>query len=119
MDVDARLRELYGAFNARDLDALLGAMTADVVWPNAWEGGRLHGCDAVRDYWTRQWAQIDPQLELLAIAERPDGRFAVSVRQVVRSRSGELLSDSEVVHVYKLRDGLIAGMTVERWTGSE
>jgi ketosteroid isomerase-like protein len=119
MDVDTGLRDLYAAFNARDPDTLLGAMTDDVDWPNAWEGGRVHGRDAVRDYWTRQWAQIDPQLELLTITERPDGRFAVSVRQVVRSRSGELLSDSEVVHVYELRDGLIAGMTVEGPTGSE
>ena len=94
-------------------------MTDDVDWPNAWEGGRLHGRNAVRGYWTRQWAQIDPQLEPLAITKRPDGRVAVSVRQVVRSRSGELSSDSQVVHVYELRDGLIARMTVEEPTSSE
>lgn len=117
MDVNARLRRLYGAFNARDLDALLAAMTPDVDWPNAWEGGRLRGGDAVRGYWTRQWAQIDPKLELLAITSRPEGRVSVRVRQVVRSLSGDVLSDNEVIHVHELRDGLIARMTVEQPPG--
>jgi hypothetical protein len=113
MDADARLRTLYSAFNARDMDALVTAMTDDVDWPNAWEGGRLRGRGAVRDYWSRQWAEIDPRLELLAITELADGRVAVRVRQVVRSLTGEVLSDGQVVHVYELRDGLIARMTVE------
>src|SRR5205085_3557006 len=38
------------AFNAREIAAVLGAMTEDVDWPNAWEGGRLRGKEAVRDY---------------------------------------------------------------------
>ena len=113
MDESAQLRSLYDTFNARDLDGLLAAMTGDVDWPNAWEGGRLHGRDAVREYWIRQWAQIDPQLELLAITEQLGRRYAVSVRQVVRSLSGELLGDREVLHVYELRDGLIARMTLQ------
>ena len=33
MDVDAGLRDLYGAFNARDLDALLGAEDALLFEP--------------------------------------------------------------------------------------
>ena len=119
MDEGARLRSLYDAFNARDLDALVAAMTDDVDWPNAWEGGRLNGRDAVREYWIRQWAQIGPRLELQAITGRPDGRFAVTVRQVVRSVSGESLGEGEVVHVYDLRDGLIARMTVEEPPASE
>jgi ketosteroid isomerase-like protein len=32
------LRATYEAFNARDIDAVLRHMTADVDWPNAWEG---------------------------------------------------------------------------------
>ncbi len=113
MNTPDQLRSLYEAFDARDLDALLTAMTPDVDWPNAWEGGRLRGRSAVRDYWTRQWEQIDPRLEVLAISLLPDGQFAVRVRQVVRSRAGEVLSDGEVVHVYELRDGLVARMTVQ------
>ena len=55
------LRSLYQAFNKRDIDAVLAAMSEDVDWPNAWEGGRVHGKQAVRAYWTRQWQEIDPK----------------------------------------------------------
>lgn len=51
---------LYAAFNARDIDTVLAAMTSDVDWPNGWEGGRIVGHDDVRDYWERQWAAVDP-----------------------------------------------------------
>jgi hypothetical protein len=105
---------MYAAFNARDIDAVLAAMTEDVDWPNAWEGGRVRGQEAVRAYWTRQWAEIDPRVEPISIAARPNGAVAVDVQQVVRSLDGELLSDGRVVHVYGLRDGLVARMDVEQ-----
>ena len=83
MDTEQRLRELYDAFNARDVDAVLNAVTDDVDWPNAWEGGRIHGKPAMRSYWTRQWAEIDPRVEPVEVAERDDGRVAVAVEQTV------------------------------------
>jgi ketosteroid isomerase-like protein len=43
MNVEPQLRSPYVAFNARDIDGVLAAMTEDVDWTNAWEGGRLHG----------------------------------------------------------------------------
>ena len=46
---EERLRSLYQAFNARDVDTCLAAMTPDVDWANGWEGGRVVGRDAVRD----------------------------------------------------------------------
>jgi hypothetical protein len=108
-----RLRELYAAFNARDIDALLAAMTPDVDWPNAWEGGRVAGREAVRDYWTRQWAAIDPHVEPLGIAERPDGRVAVDVRQIVRGLDGAVLAEGRVRHVYAFSGDLVSRMDVE------
>ena len=54
---------MYAAFNERDIDGVLDAMTPDVDWPNGWEGGRVLGREAVRDYWSRQWAQIDPRVD--------------------------------------------------------
>jgi hypothetical protein len=51
MKADRRLRSLYAAFNARDIGSPLTALADDVDWPNAWEGGRLRGTAAVRDYW--------------------------------------------------------------------
>src|SRR5918999_6313094 len=67
------LRDLYDAFNARDVDTCLAAMTPDVDWANGWEGGRVVGRDAVRDYWQRQWAAIDSSAEPTDVSERPDG----------------------------------------------
>jgi ketosteroid isomerase-like protein len=42
------LRRTYDAFNARDLDTALALMQQDVDWPNAIDGGRVRGHDAVR-----------------------------------------------------------------------
>jgi ketosteroid isomerase-like protein len=113
MNADELLRSMYAAFNARDIDGVLAAMTEDVDWPNAWEGGRLVGHEPVRDYWTRQWAAIDPHVEPMEIGPRADGRVAVEVRQRVRDLHGEVLSDGNVVHVYEMRSGLVARMDVE------
>jgi ketosteroid isomerase-like protein len=106
------MRALYTAFNARDIDAALAAMHPDVDWPNAWEGGRVHGHGAVREYWTRQFAAIDPHVEPRSITRTEDGRIAVEVHQVVRSPAGEVLADRTVTHVYALRDGLVERMDV-------
>jgi ketosteroid isomerase-like protein len=113
MEHEQTLRSLYDSFNARDVDTVLAATAEDIDWPNAWEGGRVRGHHAVREYWRRQWAEIDPHVQPLAITKRPDGQLAVAVRQAVRSREGVVLSEHEVVHTYEMRDGLVARMTVE------
>jgi hypothetical protein len=117
MNTEENLRSLYDAFNARDIDRTLAATSEDVDWPNGWEGGRERGQTAVRAYWERQWAEIDPRVEPVSIRTRPDGRIAVDVHQVVRDRQGELLSDGRVVHVYEIRDGLIVRMDIEEPSG--
>ena len=48
VDAEPLLRELYDAFNAHNVDLLLGELSPDVDWPNAWEGGRLHGHHELR-----------------------------------------------------------------------
>src|SRR5215212_8934783 len=105
------LRRTYAAFNARDIDAVLAVMHPDVDWPNAWEGGRVHGHDQVRDYWTRQWAEIHPTVEPTEIAA-PDarGRIAVTVDATIRNPAGDVLDEHTVVHRYELRDGLVVRM---------
>jgi hypothetical protein len=106
------LTGLYEAFNARNVDAVLAAMADEVEWPNAWEGGQLRGKAAVRAYWLRQWSEIDPHVEPVAITTRADGTVAVDVDQVVRELDGTIVSESRVVHVYAFRGGLIASMHV-------
>ena len=113
MSREARLAELYRAFNARDVDAVLAAMTDDVRWPNAWEGGRLAGRDQVRAYWRRQWQEIDPTVEPIGFEAREDGRVAVRVRQTVKTLDGAPLDDREVLRVYRFDGELVVEMEVE------
>ncbi len=103
----------YRDFNARHIDAVLARMQADVAWPNGWEGGYVHGHEQVRDYWTRQWAVLDPHVDPVEIRTEADGRVKVIVHQVVHDREGNLLADTMVRHVYSLRDGLIERMEIE------
>ena len=58
-------------------------------------------------------AEIDPHVEPLSVSERADDSLALSVKQVVRSSDGELLGGGEVVHVYRIRVGLIARVDAE------
>jgi organic hydroperoxide reductase OsmC/OhrA len=112
------LRELYAAFNARDVDAVLAALAPDVDWPNVLEGTRAVGRDAVRTYWTGQFAQMDPRVEPLAFSEMPDGRIAVDVHQIVRDLDGAVQADNLVIHTYTLGpDGLVARMDAEHAPG--
>jgi ketosteroid isomerase-like protein len=110
---EATLRSAYRAFNARDIDAAVELMHPDVDWPNAWEGGRVIGRAAVRDYWSRQFTAMSSRVEPLGFAEEADGSITVHVHQVVHhARTGELISDSRVRHRYRLEDGLVVRMDV-------
>ncbi|MGA7523583.1 MAG: nuclear transport factor 2 family protein [Acidobacteriaceae bacterium] len=104
------IEQAYSAFNSRDIDGALARMTEDVSWPRASEGGRVVGKEEIRAYWTRQWREFDPHVEPLAIAEGDGGKVRVRVHQVVRSLQGDVLSDSEVLHILTVSAGLIAAM---------
>lgn len=107
------LRSAYRAFNARDIDAAVELMHPEVDWPNAWEGGRVVGQAAVREYWNRQFAVIFSHVEPEGFTEEPDGSVTVDVHQVVHDAgTGELISDSRVRHRYRLSDGLVVRMDV-------
>ena len=109
-DTKTVIEQAYSAFNKRDIDGALALMTEDVSWPKASEGGKIVGKEEVRAYWTRQWAEFDPRVEPLAITEEAGGKIRVRVHQLVKSLQGELLSDSEVLHVFTMNSGLIAAM---------
>ena len=107
------IRTLYDAFNRRDIDAVLQHLADDVEWPNVLEGRTLHGRDAVRDYWTRQFEAIDSQVTPRSLDWEGE-RLVVLVHQHVRdAATGAELSNGEVRHVYEFRDGKIARMTVQ------
>jgi hypothetical protein len=112
-DLETRLRRLYDAFNARDIDTVLGAMTPDVDWPNGMEGTREIGHDAVRAYWLRQWDMIEPHVEPVGFSERPGGHTAIEVHQVIRDLQGNVLNDRTVRHVYEFDGELVSRMDIE------
>ena len=112
-DATETIEQAYSAFNLRDIDGALALMTEDVNWPKASEGGKIVGKEEIRAYWTRQWAEFDPYVEPLSITEGDGGKIHVRVHQLVKSLQGDVLSDSEVLHVFTMRGGLIAGMHLE------
>ena len=109
-DTKTLIEQAYSAFNKRDIDGALALMAQDVSWPKASEGGKIIGKEEIRAYWTRQWGEFDPHVEPLAITEGDGGKVRVRVHQLVKSLQGEVLSDSEVLHVFTVNTGLIAAM---------
>ena len=115
MDDDVeRLARIYDRFNARDIDGVLTMLTDDVAWANGMDGGHVHGHEAVREYWTRQWAMINPHVEPVSFRRIADGAIVATVRQSVRDLAGEPLQgqshglkDKVVEHIFHLRDGKI------------
>lgn len=101
------LERLYDHFNSRNMEAVLAAMHRDIVWANGMEGGHVHGHDGVRDYWTRQWAMIDPRVEPVSFSPGAHGATVVEVHQIVRDLAGNAVSDKMVGHIFRIEDGLI------------
>ena len=113
MDRRVRLRQLYAAFNARDIDGALTGMTEDVDWPNGWEGGYVKGHDEIRAYWTRQWEAVDSRVEPVGFTDRANGDVEVRVHQTGQDAAGTVLFDQHVLHVYAYRGELVERMTIE------
>jgi ketosteroid isomerase-like protein len=120
-DQDTRtIKRIYECFNARDIDGVLAALADDVAWANAMEGGHVHGREAVRDYWTRQWAMVSPHVEPVAFHPKADGAIAVDVIQTIHDLNGQPLQgqshglkDKTVVHVFHIEGGKITRFDVE------
>ena len=103
------IRRIYHSFNARDIDDILTVLSDDVAWANGMDGGYVHGREAVRDYWTRQWAVVSPHVEPVAFEETEDGVVAVEVIQSVFDLNGlplegqtHGLKDKTVTHVFRM-----------------
>ncbi|MDB5200686.1 MAG: hypothetical protein JWQ27_95 [Ferruginibacter sp.] len=107
------IKKAYGAFNARDIDTALSTMQTDVQWSKAWEGGYISGHDEIKKYWTRQWQEINPNVEPVGFHNRTDGTLEVTVQQFVKDLQRATLFDGQVRHIYRFEDGLIKKMDIE------
>jgi hypothetical protein len=112
-NIQSLIARAYAAFNHRDIDGALALMSERVSWPKASEGGRAVGKEEIRAYWTRQWDEFDPHVEPLEVIDDARGKTEVRVHQLVKSLQGEVLSDSEVWHVYTISNGLIDRMDLK------
>ena len=106
------LEQAYDAFNARDIDVAVLLMDTDVQWPNGWEGGYVQGHDEVRDYWIRQWKEINPIVKPVSFKENPDGQIEVQVHQIVKDLSGNILFDGIVNHIYTFNNEKVKRMEI-------
>lgn len=109
----ALIKKAYAAFNARDIDTALSTMHSDVQWPKAFEGGYVSGHKEIRDYWTRQWTEINPNVQPVGFTERHDGTLEITVHQKVKDLQGNTIFDGMVKHIYTLQEGLLRRMDIE------
>lgn len=114
------LKRMYERFNARDIDGVLAALTDDVAWANGMDGGHVHGREAVRDYWTRQWAMVSPRVDPVSFTTAADGSVIVKVQQSIRDLEGRPLQeqahglkDKLVGHVFQFRGGRVARFDIQ------
>jgi nuclear transport factor 2 (NTF2) superfamily protein len=112
MEQQEIISHIYTAFNNRDIAGVLKFFSADVKWPNGWEGGYLHGHEQVHNYWTRQWAGIDPIVTPTGLQQPENGQLLVKVRQLVKDLNGTVIADSMVNHSYLFEDGLVKQMVI-------
>jgi len=102
------LQNLYDAFNKREIETIISLMTPNVKWANGLEGGFVHGRDAVREYWTNQFKDIQPELETLKFETDEKNREVVTVHQVIKDLQGNMLADMTVQQIFTIEDGLIS-----------
>ncbi|MDJ0593898.1 MAG: nuclear transport factor 2 family protein [Pleurocapsa sp. MO_226.B13] len=102
------LQNLYDAFNKREIETAISFMRPDVKWANGVEGGFVYGRDAVREYWTNQFKNIQPELETLKFETDENNRNVVTVHQVIKDLQGNLLADATVQQIFTIENGLIS-----------
>jgi ketosteroid isomerase-like protein len=119
-DNEKVLERIYDRFNARDIDGVLAALTDDVAWANGMDGGHVHGREAVREYWTRQWTMVSPHVEPIGFRRTGDGAIVAKVRQSIRDLEGKPLQaqthglkDKMVGHVFRFRMGKVARFDIQ------
>ena len=105
--INTFFQELYKNFNDRQIEKVIGHMTDNVRWANGMEGGFVYGHEAVRAYWTRQFAMISSTVTPLEIDEQNE-TVTIKVHQLVHDLNGQLLADEVVFHHFHLQGNRIA-----------
>ncbi|WP_405587336.1 nuclear transport factor 2 family protein [Streptomyces sp. NBC_01092] len=112
---EALLRRMYEVFSTDEREPFMQQCLApDVNWPNVLDGVRLHGYEAVRAYWARQFAAGHPLVRLEGLRPDDDGEaVVVTVRPGARDATGDQWARETIEHVYRFdEDGLVTRMDV-------
>lgn len=114
------LKRMYDHFNARNIDGVLAVLADDVAWANGMDGGHVHGREAVREYWTRQWAVVSPHVDPVSFDTAADGSVVAKVQQSVRDLDGKPLQDQAhglrdkmVGHVFRFQGGKVTRFDIQ------
>lgn len=102
------LQNLYDAFNKREIETIISLMRPNVKWANGVEGGFIYGRDAVREYWTNQFKDIQPELETLKFETDKNNRDVVTVYQIIKDLQGNVLADTTIQQIFTIENGLIS-----------
>jgi hypothetical protein len=86
-------------------------MRDDVSWPKASEGGRVVGKQAIREYWTRQWAEFDPIVNVLEVIDRESGVHDVKVHQLVKDLKGNITKTIPIFAISRFQKRLLKNRT--------
>lgn len=108
----ALIEKAYRLFNARKMHEILRLMIENVVWPNGMDGGYVYGHAGVREYWSRQWQMINPNVQPVSFDMGENDSLIVLVHQVVKDLNGNILIDQMIQHVYSFSGGLIQKMDI-------
>ena len=107
------IKKAYLAFNSRDISTALSTFHKNVEWPKAFEGGYINGHNEIREYWTRQWTEINPIVEPISIIEIANQKYEVTVHQLVKDLQGKILFDGVIKHIFTVKDNLLSRMDIE------
>ncbi len=102
------LRNLYDAFNRREIETIISSMQSDVKWANGLEGGFIYGRTAVREYWIEQFKNIQPELRIIKFETDERNRDVVTVHQVIKDMEGNLLADATIRQIFTIENSLIS-----------
>lgn len=113
------VKRMYDRFNERDIDGVLAVLADNVAWANGMEGGYVHGHEAVREYWTRQWAIVSPHVEPVRFTPSVDGSIVVEVQQSIYDLEGNRLDQEQglqsktVGHVFHFQEGMVVRFDIQ------
>jgi hypothetical protein len=102
------LQNMYDAFNRRDIETAVAKMHPNVKWANGQAGGFVYGRDGVREYWTNQFKQIQPEIEILKFELDDQNRSVVTVHLIVKDFDGNTLAEMQVHQIFTIEGGLIS-----------